>query len=46
MHLTWTSYTEEYATDINLTLDDVQAILTSPTAFRERVSGPIYAYVD
>lgn len=46
MHLTWTSYTEEYATELGLTLDDVQAILTSPTAFRERVSGPIYAYVD
>lgn len=46
MHLTWTSYTEEYATDLGLTLNDIQAILTSPTAFRERVSGPIYAYVD
>lgn len=46
MHLTWTSYTEEYATDLGLTLDDIQAILTSSTAFRERVSGPIYAYVD
>lgn len=46
MHLTWTSYTEEYATDLNLTLEDIQAMLTSPTAFRERISGPIYAYVD
>lgn len=44
MHLTWTTHTEEYATDLNLTLDDIQAIFTSPTAFRERVSGPIYAY--
>ena len=45
MHLTWTSYTEEYATDLNLTLDDVQVMLTAPTAFRERVQGPIYAYL-
>lgn len=46
MHLTWTSYTEEYATELGLTLDDIQTILTSTTAFHERVSGPIYAYVD
>lgn len=46
MHLTWTSYTEEYATELGLTLDDIQAILTSTTAFHERVSGPIYAYID
>ena len=46
MHLTWTSYTEEYATDLGLTLDDIQAMITSPTTFRERISGPIYAYVD
>ena len=46
MHLTWTSYTEEYATELGLTLDDIQAILTSTTAFHERVSGPIYAYVN
>lgn len=46
MNLTWTRNTEEYATDLNLTLDDIQAMITSLTAFRERISGPIYAYVD
>lgn len=40
MHLTWTSYTEEYATELGLTLNDIQAILTSTTAFHERVSVP------
>ena len=46
MHLTWTTHTAEYAADLGLTLDDIQTMLTSPTAFRERVSGPIYAYID
>lgn len=44
MHLTWTTHTAEYAADLSLTLDDIQAILTSATSHRERVSGPIYAY--
>lgn len=46
MRLTWTSYTEEYATELGLTLDDIQAILTSATSHHERVSGPIYAYIS
>lgn len=45
MRLTWTSYTEEYATELGLTLDDIQAILTSATSHHERVSGPICAYI-
>ena len=46
MNLTWTTHTEEYATDINLTLDDIHTITTSPTTHRERLNGPIYAYID
>lgn len=46
MHLTWTTHTEEHAADLGLTLNDIQAILTSATSHRERVSGPIYAYID
>lgn len=46
MHLTWTTHTEKYAADLGLTLNDIQAMLTSPTAFRERLNGPIYAYID
>lgn len=44
MHLTWTTHTEEHAADLNLTLNDIQAILTSATSHRERLNGPIYAY--
>jgi hypothetical protein len=44
MHLTWTTHTAEYAADLGLTLDGIQAMLTSTTAFCERISGPIYAY--
>ena len=46
MHLTWTTHTAEYAADLSLTLDGIQAMLTSATSHRERVSGPIYAYID
>lgn len=46
MHLTWTTHTEKYAADLGLTLNDIQAMLTSPTAFRERLNGPLYAYID
>ena len=46
MHLTWTTNTAEYAADLSLTLDDIQAIFTSPTTHRERLNGPIYAYID
>lgn len=44
MHLTWTTHTAEYAADLGLTLNDIQAMLTSPTAFREHLNGSIYAY--
>ena len=37
MHLTWTTHTAEYAADLSLTLDDIQAIFTSPTTHRERL---------
>lgn len=46
MRLTWTSYTEEYATELGLTLDDIQSIITSATSHHERISGPVYAYVE
>jgi hypothetical protein len=46
MHLTWTTHTAEYAADLGLTLDDIQAIFTSPTTHRERLNGPIYAYTS
>lgn len=46
MHLTWTTHTAEYAADLSLTLNDIQAIFTSPTTHRERLNGPIYAYID
>lgn len=46
MHLTWTTHTAEYAADLSLTLDDIQAIFTSPTTHRERLNGPVYAHVD
>ena len=46
MHLTWTTHTAEYAADLSLTLDDIQAMLTSPTSHRERLNGPVYAHVD
>lgn len=44
MHLTWTTHTAEYAAELGLTLNDIQAILTSATSHRERLNGPIYAY--
>lgn len=44
MNLTWTTHTAEYAADLGLTLNDIQSMLTSATSYRERVSGPIYAY--
>lgn len=46
MHLTWTTNTAEYAADLSLTLNDIQAMLTSATSHRERLNGPIYAYID
>lgn len=46
MHLTWTTNTAEYAADLGLTLNDIQEILTSATSHRERLNGPIYAYID
>lgn len=46
MHLTWTTHTAEYAAELDLTLDDIQAIFTSPTTHRERLNGPVYAHVD
>lgn len=46
MHLTWTTHTAEYAADLGLTLDDIQAMLTSATSHRERLNGPIHAYID
>lgn len=46
MHLTWTTHTAEHAADLGLTLDDIQAMLTSATSHRERLNGPIYAYID
>ena len=46
MHLTWTTHTEEHAADLGLTLNDIQAILTSATSHRERLNGPIHAYID
>lgn len=46
MHLTWTTHTAEYAADLSLTLNDIQAMLTSATSHRERLNGPIYAYID
>ena len=46
MHLTWTTHTAEHAADLGLTLNDIHEILTSATSHRERVSGPIYAYID
>lgn len=46
MHLTWTTHAAEHAADLNLALDDIQSMLTSATSHRERVSGPIYAYID
>lgn len=46
MHLTWTTHTAEYAAELDLTLDDIQAILTSATSHRERLNGPIYAYTS
>lgn len=44
MHLTWTRNTEEHAADLNLTLEDIHTITTSPTTHREHLNGPIYAY--
>ena len=46
MHLTWTTHTAEYAAELDLTLNDIHTITTSPTSHRERVSGPICAYID
>lgn len=46
MNLTWTTHTAEYAADLGLTLDDIQAIFTSPTTHRERLNGPIYAHIN
>lgn len=46
MHLTWTTHTEKYAADLGLTLNDIQSMLTSATSHRERLNGPIYAYID
>ena len=46
MHLTWTTHTAEYAADLGLTLNDIQSMLTSATSHRERLNGPIYAYID
>lgn len=46
MHLTWTTHTEEHAADLSLTLNDIHTITTSPTTHRERLNGPIYAYID
>ena len=46
MHLTWTTHTAEHAADLGLTLDDIQAMLTSATSHRERLNGPIHAYID
>lgn len=46
MHLTWTTHTEEHAADLSLTLNDIQAMLTSATSHRERLNGPVYAHVD
>lgn len=46
MHLTWTTHTAEYAADLGLTLNDIHTITTSPTTHRERLNGPIYAYID
>lgn len=46
MHLTWTTNTAEYAADLGLTLNDIQSMLTSATIHRERLNGPIYAYID
>lgn len=46
MHLTWTTHTAEYAAELGLTLNDIQAILTSATSHRERLNGPIHAYID
>lgn len=46
MHLTWTTHTAEYAADLGLTLDGIQSMLTSATSHRERLNGPIYAYID
>lgn len=46
MHLTWTTNTAEYAADLGLTLNGIHTITTSPTTHRERLNGPVYAYVD
>lgn len=46
MHLTWTIHTAEYAADLGLTLNDIHTITTSPTTHRERLNGPIHAYID
>lgn len=46
MHLTWTTHTAEYAAELGLTLDDIHEILTSATSHRERLNGPIYAYIN
>ena len=46
MHLTWTIHTAEYAADLGLTLNDIPTITTSPTTHRERLNGPIHAYID
>lgn len=46
MHLTWTTHTEEHAADLSLTLNDIHTITTSPTTHRERLNGPIHAYID
>lgn len=46
MHLTWTIHTAEHAADLSLTLDDIQAMLTSATSHREHLNGPIYAYTS
>lgn len=46
MHLTWTTNTEKYAADLGLTLNGIHTITTSPTTHRERLNGPVYAYVD
>lgn len=46
MNLTWTTHTEKYAADLGLTLNDIQAMLTSATSHRERLNGPIYAYTS